>query len=112
MDKKILGKQLGKRLNTVRKEKGITSEALSEKCEATAVFIRQIESGVKLPSIITLVNICNALNISPDYLLADSLEAKEQGQFNRLLKNLRSLSPKQLDVAAAMIAAMVDKSED
>lgn len=42
---------LGKRINQIRKERGLTSEALSEICDVNAGHIRQIESGIRLPSL-------------------------------------------------------------
>jgi transcriptional regulator with XRE-family HTH domain len=41
---------LGDRINQLRKNKGLTSEALSELCEVNAVYIRRIESGGSLPA--------------------------------------------------------------
>lgn len=102
----------GKRLNSVRKEKQLTSEGLSEKCEVNAVFIRMIENSTKLPSLPTFVKICNALQVSPNYLLADSLETNEQDQYDSLWKKLRTLTPKQIDMVTAMIETMVDKLEE
>ena len=40
MDKKLLGK----RINTARKERGWTSERLSEACNINATYLRQIEA--------------------------------------------------------------------
>lgn len=102
----------GKRLNIARKEKQLTSEKLSEACELNAVFIRQIENATKLPSLPTFVILCNALNVSPNYLLADSLEPNEQERFDNLWIRLRSLTPKQIDMVTAMIETMVDKLEE
>ena len=42
---------LGKRINQIRKERGLTSEALSEICDVNAGHIRQIESGIKSASV-------------------------------------------------------------
>lgn len=39
---------LGKRINQLRKSKGLTSEQLSELCGVNAVHIRRIESGGSL----------------------------------------------------------------
>ena len=47
MDKKLLGK----RINTARKERGWTSERLSEACNINATYLRQIEAGTKVPSL-------------------------------------------------------------
>jgi len=41
MDKK----QLGRKLNLARKDRGLTSEKLSEICNLNATYVRQIEAG-------------------------------------------------------------------
>jgi len=65
---------LGKRINQLRKSKGLTSEQLSELCGVNAVHIRRIESGGSLPSFSLFLKICNVLGTSADYLLGDLLE--------------------------------------
>ena len=65
---------LGTRIHEVRKEAGISSDKLAELCGVGPVHIRKIESGAKSPSIDLFVRICNALHVSPDYLLQESLE--------------------------------------
>ena len=61
MDKKLLGK----RINIARKERGWTSERLSEACNINATYLRQIESGAKVPSLQVFVLLCEALKVSP-----------------------------------------------
>ena len=70
MDKKLLGR----RINAARKDRGWTSEHLSEICNINATYLRQIESGAKTPSLQMFVSLCEALKVSPTYLLADSLQ--------------------------------------
>ena len=41
---------LGKRINAVRKDRGLTADRLSEMCNINATYLRQIEGGVKRPS--------------------------------------------------------------
>ncbi len=65
---------LGIRIHEIRRKAGISSDRLAELCGVGAVHIRKIESGAKVPSIHLFVRICNALHISPEYLLQDSLE--------------------------------------
>ena len=60
MDKTLLGK----RINTARKERGLTSERLSEACGINATYLRQIESGAKVPSLQVFVLLCQALRVS------------------------------------------------
>lgn len=64
MDKKLLGR----RINAARKERGWTSERLSEICNINATYLRQIESGAKTPSLQVFVALCEALKVSPTYL--------------------------------------------
>ena len=66
-------KALGKRINMVRKDRGFTADRLSELCNINATYLRQIEGGTKVPSLPVFINICNALKISPDYMLRDAL---------------------------------------
>lgn len=62
---------LGKRIRLARKEKGHTGEELAELCHISPTYLRQIESGAKIPSLPLFVKLCNALNVSPAYLFAD-----------------------------------------
>ena len=78
MDKKLLGK----RINTARKDRGWTSERLSEACNINATYLRQIESGAKTPSLQVFVTLCSTLNVSPTYLLADNLNPLRPNQQN------------------------------
>lgn len=75
---------LGKYINIVRKDRGLTSDRLSELCNINATYLRQIESGVKIPSLPVFIDICNALKISPDYLLQDDLEENEVTKIKEL----------------------------
>ena len=67
-------KSFGRRINKIRKEQGITSEALAVICGVNPVFIRQIEGGTRTPSLPVFVRICNALEMSPGIFLQDELK--------------------------------------
>ena len=64
---------LGKRISNARKQTGITQEALGELLNMTRKHISVIEAAITRPSLDTLVDIANALNVSADDLLVDSL---------------------------------------
>ena len=64
---------LGKRISNARKQIGITQEALGEQLNMTRKHISVIETAINLPSLDTLFDIANALNVSADDLLVDSL---------------------------------------
>jgi len=55
------------------------------------------------------VRIYNSLRISPNFLLVDSLEWNEEEKIASIDTRLRSLSPRQLDIAAETINPLIDK---
>lgn len=66
--------QIGKRVGELRKRRGISQTVLAEMIDKSPTYISYIESGLKCMSLDTLVSIANALHVSADELLIDSLE--------------------------------------
>lgn len=61
-------------MNTAREDCGLTQEQLSEIVVLSPIHISVIEHGVKPPKLDTFVRIANALEVSADLLLQDSVE--------------------------------------
>lgn len=99
----------GRRIYKARKERGLTSDNLSEICDMAPVFVRQIESGTRLPSLPKLIILCNALKVSPSYLLATDLDFPDPNDdtIKQLVALTRSLSVKQLEMVYSTVKAMV-----
>lgn len=68
-------KDLGHRIRTARRQKKMTQEFLAEKVGISASFLGHIERGTRVASLETLVALCNALSVSPNHLLAASLDS-------------------------------------
>lgn len=102
-------KGLGKRINTVRKNRGYTSDSLSEKCSINATYLRQIEGGIKMPSLPVFVDICNALQISPDYLLQDQLSENEISTIQEVDTLWKKASPSTQNLVLEMIKVVLEK---
>lgn len=96
-------KLLGRKLNTARKERGLTSEKLSEACGLNATYLRQIEAGTKTPSLPVFVQLCEKLEVSPTYLLSDSLSTFNAYDLEDLSVLYQRATPKQLEIVTAMI---------
>ena len=64
---------LGRRVRQQRILAQLTQEKLAEQAGISLSFLGHIERGTRKASLETLVNICNALKISPNILLQDSL---------------------------------------
>lgn len=108
MDKKLLGKKI----NIARKDKGITSEKLSELCNINATYLRQIESGAKMPSLPVFISICRELKVSPSYLLSDILADPEAQEMDALSELWEKATPKQIKMVNSMIRSVLDNIED
>ena len=80
-------KSLGKSIQRCRQELDLTQAEAAERAGLDTTYFSQIERGVKLPSLNTLVNISEALQITPDVLLGLKKPAKDDS----LLRELRSI---------------------
>ena len=102
---------LGKRINAVRKDRGLTADKLSEMCNINAVYLRQIEGGVKMPSLPVFIDICKGLKVSPDYLLQDELTENEISPIREIEALWKEVSPSKQELVFAMIRAVLEHNE-
>lgn len=70
-------KAIGKRIRKVREEKGLSQDKLRVKANISNTHMSHIETGSTKVSLPTLVDIANALGVTTDSLLCDSLEFAE-----------------------------------
>jgi transcriptional regulator with XRE-family HTH domain len=61
--------QLGKRIRTLREQRGISQEALADLAEIHRNYISQIEGGKRNLSFFNVVKIARALKVSASKLL-------------------------------------------
>lgn len=66
--------QIGKHIGQIRKHRGISQLALSELIGKSPTYVSYIEGGLKCMSLDTFVSVANALQVSADELLKDSIE--------------------------------------
>ena len=55
---------LGTQLRKQRKDKKLTLKTVAEKAGISEGFLSQMENNVKAPSLDTLMNVCNALEVN------------------------------------------------
>ena len=103
--------KLGKRINEVRKARGLTADKLSELCNINATYLRQIEGGAKMPSLPVFIDICNALHVSPDYLLQDELEEDEVSKIQAIETLWQNVPLQKRELALTMIRAVLEHPE-
>ena len=101
-------KLFGKKLNTARKDRGLTSEKLSEACGLNATYLRQIEAGTKMPSLPVFVLLCEKLEVSPSYLLSDLFPNRGIQKMDILLDLWERATPTQIKIVNAMVKSALD----
>lgn len=90
-------------INAARKDRGITSERLSELCSINATYLRQIKAGVKVPSLPVFVTICQELKVSASYLLGNTFAGAENEDMDILVTLWKEATPSQIRMMTAMI---------
>jgi transcriptional regulator with XRE-family HTH domain len=61
----------GRRLRELRKERGLTQEALAEAADLSGNYVSELELGQKVPSLTILVRLAQALEVGASDLLSD-----------------------------------------
>lgn len=90
---------LGKNVRKYRVQFGMRQEDLAEKVGCSGSHIGQIENARGVPSLEMIVNIANALGVTVDQLLLDSLDCPEIVFLRNIEKRVQDLP-----VAAKLIA--------
>lgn len=75
MNKKQVLEEVGHNIQVARMKKGLTQEQLAEKCNVSTQYIGSIKRGKTPGSMLLIIDKCNVLDISPNYI------------FNKLVKN-------------------------
>ena len=71
-------KELGRRIQKARKEKGLTQQELADQSHFSLKHVQSCERGVKNPSFEVLRAFCKVLNLSLDSLMNLDLPEDEQ----------------------------------
>ena len=71
----MMYQNFGKRVRQQRILSQLTQEKLAEKADISISFLGHIERGTRKASLDTVVKLANALHVSPNILLQDSLDS-------------------------------------
>lgn len=104
-------KKLGVRLRAVREKRKLTQEELAEMIGMSNNFISNIERNYSIPSLETLVKICNALEITPDYVLLDSIYTAKEYLKDDIARMLEKCSEKDIKLIAKFINLLIDEQK-
>lgn len=91
---------IGQQIRKYRKAKNLTLLKLAEIIDVSESFIGQIERGRNKPSLETIINIANALNVSVDDLLYSNLTAQNTNDYflKKVAEFTKDISPHKKEI--------------
>jgi transcriptional regulator with XRE-family HTH domain len=100
-----------KRMVSLRKQRGLTQQALAEKAEMHVVQIRRYETNASQPSIEAIKKLATALGISTDALLFEEGERGPDDELRLQFEALKHFSPEEKQVAKAVLESLILKHD-
>lgn len=97
---------IGIRVRRLRKEQGLTQQALAELSNQEPSNVSHIERGATKLSLPTIVNLANALGVTVDDLLCDSLTQSKATFEREAVSLLSDCSHQELQVITGTMRAL------
>ncbi|MEG2571027.1 MAG: helix-turn-helix transcriptional regulator [Clostridia bacterium] len=97
---------IGKRIRTARRAKGLSQEQLAECVGVGTTHVSHIETGNTIASMKIFIAIVDALDVSADALLCDNLEKSKDVFCGAIAEELMDCTAKETRFIAAMIKDM------
>ena len=104
-------KVIGCKIQQARKEKGYTQEYVAERVDKSVDTYRGIENGRSVGSVEILINICNILGVTLDYIFSDLLDKKGEILDNKLYDDFQGLNLEQKELINVMVEYMKKKNK-
>lgn len=98
---------LGQRIAQRRIQMGLKQNVLAESIGISNNYLSSIERGKEKPSLEIIVNICNALQVTPDYLLMGNMYSNNIPQ--NVTDGLRLCSEEDLSHLSVIMQHMVER---
>lgn len=100
-------KKIGVRIAQRRREVNMKQTTLAEKTNLSNNHISNIENGHSIPSLETFAKICNALTVTPDFLLLGTLKSNNVPK--NIVDKLNLCNDKSLDLISKIIDVILNE---
>ena len=97
---------IGQRIKEVRTGKKLTQEYLAEKTGVNVSHISNIETNKVKVSLTLLVGICNALDVTMDYLLANEYHTPTSATEKELFNTIKDMNSAKLETLLKIAKAL------
>ena len=103
--------KVGRRIQEVRKARGLTQAELSLKVDLSTKYISNIECGFKMPKLNTFVAIANALECDANLLLFDVLDVTTNQESGLVSQKLLELPADEQRRILRVLEVMIDEAK-
>lgn len=93
---------LSQNIKNARLSSNLTQENLAEKTEISLNFLKDVEGARSGVSLVTLINLCNSLNVTPNELLKDFF-ADKYNKTEDLSQQISFLNDYQKDAVSSLV---------
>ena len=104
--------EIGRRVRKLREERHLTQEALAEAAGVSVPYVSHIERGIKKPSLVTLLRLSAALDVTVDTILRGNQPSEANAFFSDVQDLLNDCGQKErkvlLEIAAAVKQVLRD----
>ena len=99
---------LGSRIASRRKQMDMKQNILAEQIGISNNYLSGIERGKENPSLDILIKLCNALEVTPDYLLLGSMRSNNIPQ--NITEGLRLCSKEDVEMVYELIQILIKRN--
>ncbi len=102
---------IGRRLAEIRKSRKLTQEKLAEQTDLANNYISNIENSRSIPSLETLVKLCEALDVTPNEILLGASLTSEWYMDDELQQKLRQCTPREKRIVDGLVSLLLAERE-
>lgn len=103
IDEVIFKEKLGDNIRNARRSLHLTQETAAEKSMISTDFLSRIELGCSSPTSLKLVQISNALKLTPNDLLEEFIYNKEKITEDTLLREINELTKEDKEIILQLV---------
>ena len=102
---------VGARIKKARLDKKLTQNEFAELLDLSNNYISSIECGKAIPSLDTFIRICNALEVTADMLLTDSVYKTNEYLKENIALKFDKLSKKNMRIVERFMDILLEENE-
>lgn len=105
-DKIVNNVIFGKKLRALRTEKNMKVEDAAKFCGKAKGYIRTLEAGERMPSLVLLIQLCKCLQATPNYLLGYYNNSDKKEQLDMLIC-INKLTPEEKRIVGVLLEKFI-----